>query len=162
MKAKFVPFGAALSVVLGTVFFAYAETSNPVQIFVRPSVSCKASPDNPITGQTITWTATVAPPGDTSVYSFLWSGTDGLSGNVGVATKTYATTGQKSAQVKVTPKIAVPIGVDLSKTATCPPINVGEPPKPDLTASLSISGLAPTGNPNEYYVGIATLQGFVH
>jgi hypothetical protein len=66
------------------------------------AASCSASPTTGKQGDPITWTAT-ASGGDTdSAYSYVWSGTDGLTGSTASVVKRYDTTGTQTASVKVT------------------------------------------------------------
>jgi len=62
------------------------------------SVSCNPSISSVAVGQTITWTATVS---GANLYNFSWSGTNGLSGNAQSVSKTYTSSGTKSATVTV-------------------------------------------------------------
>ena len=63
------------------------------------TVSCQS--DLPVrVNETMTWRATVS--GGSGDYTYLWSGTEGLSGTEQTITKTYSTTGFKSARVTVT------------------------------------------------------------
>gem|GEM_PF-6565138 len=169
MKAKFFALYVIVSAfstlgVFAVAHFAQADSAQSgVDIYVRPKVECSVSPTPPTPiykRQTVTYTAIVSPPGDTTVYSFLWSDSESLAGNVGVATKSYTTTGEKSATVTVTPKLSVPAGVDLSNSATCT-INVSEAPKPDLTASAPIPTLEDAGGGSYYANTSALLTGTV-
>jgi len=80
VKGKFFALLAFLSIASGAADFAFAETSNPVQILVRPSVECYAASDSAGTnkkttffiGETVWWVAKVLPVG--ASYSYAWSG----------------------------------------------------------------------------------------
>lgn len=61
--------------------------------------SCYASPTLIQAGETTSWG--VAAYGGNGVYSYSWSGTDGLSGNSSYVLKSYTTPGTKSASVRV-------------------------------------------------------------
>ncbi len=152
-----------VGVALSAALLARAEVSNPVQIFVRPSVVCTVQPTQPISNDTITWTAIVA-PNLSNAYNFQWT-FDGAVDTVQIeaqATKRYTSAGgPHTARIKVTPKISAP--ADISNTKDCPSVTVGEPPKPDLTASAPVPSLESTGVANEYYESSnATVSGSVN
>ena len=132
MKGRIFAIFAFASVLLSAYVFAFAETSNPVQIFVRPSVSCSGSPTPILLGQSavsVTWMASVQPSLPDGSYTYIWSGSDSLSADQSTTTKLYSTLGTKSATIKVTPVIAnLPSGVDLSKSASCSVEVVPPPP----------------------------------
>ncbi|TSD05641.1 MAG: hypothetical protein Greene07147_346 [Parcubacteria group bacterium Greene0714_7] len=74
---------------------AYVTVSNaPLE------ASCTASPTSVYTGETVTWNASAS--GGVPVYSYSWSGTDGLSGISALISKTYSITGTKTGSVTVT------------------------------------------------------------
>ena len=89
-------------------------------------VSCTPSPTSATTGQSVTWTAT--PTGGTGTYTYVWSGTNNLSGTTRTVQKTYTTTGTKSGSVTVT-------SGGVSKTSSCSSTVAVSDPTP--TASLS-------------------------
>lgn len=64
------------------------------------SASCSVSPSSGYVGDSLTWTAT--PSGGTGSYTYVWSGTDGLTGTASTVSKIYNTAGTKSASVTVT------------------------------------------------------------
>lgn len=64
------------------------------------SASCNVSPSSGYVGDSLTWTVT--PSGGVGSYTYVWSGTDGLSGTGATVSKTYAVAGTKSASVIVT------------------------------------------------------------
>lgn len=64
------------------------------------NASCRVSPSFGYTGDTFTWVATAT--GGTGSYTYLWSGTDSLSGNSASVNKTYSSAGNKSGSVAVT------------------------------------------------------------
>lgn len=63
------------------------------------SVTCSASPASISVNESSTWGAN--PTGGTGSYTYSWSGTDGLSGSTQNISKTYTTTGTKTASVTV-------------------------------------------------------------
>ena len=72
-----------------------------VNNYVLPIVvSCVPSTYNMQTGQTMTWSANVS--GGNGNYQYSWSGTDGLSGGGSSQSKSYSSSGTKSAHVNVT------------------------------------------------------------
>lgn len=64
------------------------------------SASCSPSPSTGYVGDSLVWTVT--PSGGAGSYTYVWSGTDGLSGTGSTVSKTYAVAGTKSASVIVT------------------------------------------------------------
>lgn len=64
------------------------------------SISCAPTNLNAAVGQTVTWFSSVT--GGSGGYLYMWSGTEGLSGNTSTVGKTYATGGQKFATLTVT------------------------------------------------------------
>lgn len=81
------------------------------------NLSCAGSPASAQPGQTVTWTAYTS-SGQTP-YSYSWSGTDGLSGVTQSVTKSYTTTGTKTASVTV-------ISGSETKTVACANLIVTE------------------------------------
>jgi len=63
------------------------------------SVNCQPSPQIANIGEQITWTASPIP--FSNLYTYSWSGDDGLSGSGQTVTKTYLTTGTKTATVDI-------------------------------------------------------------
>ncbi|TAK58794.1 hypothetical protein EPO14_03135 [Patescibacteria group bacterium] len=64
------------------------------------SGSCSVSPTSVYTGSPVAWTASAS--GGTGSYTYLWSGTDSLSGAVASISKTYTTVGTKTASITIT------------------------------------------------------------
>jgi len=64
------------------------------------SASCAGSPATVAALAPVTWTAT--PGGGNNSYTYIWSGTDSLSGTSNPISKTYSTSGQKNATIRVT------------------------------------------------------------
>ncbi len=77
-----------------------------VSVVVTPGAlvlgSCASAPASPIIGNTVTWSMSVAPTGGTGVYTYAWTGTDGLAGTGATASIVYSTIGSKTASVTVT------------------------------------------------------------
>ena len=76
-------------------------TASTTQSCSNLEVSCLPSPSTGPINTLITWISTIISGGNGG-YAYSWSGTDGLYGNSSFASKTYATTGTKTAQVTVT------------------------------------------------------------
>ncbi|TSD05640.1 MAG: hypothetical protein Greene07147_345 [Parcubacteria group bacterium Greene0714_7] len=64
------------------------------------TASCSPSPSTGYVGDSLIWTVT--PSGGVGSYTYVWSGTDGLTGTGATVSKTYGTAGTKSASVIVT------------------------------------------------------------
>ncbi len=88
--------GAATTCVL-TMNAAKAVTATFAS---TPSGTCSVSPTTAGTGQSVTWTA--VPSGGNGTYTYVWSGTDSLSGTAISVSKSYATTGTKTGSVTIT------------------------------------------------------------
>ena len=104
----------------GTTAFADSVTSNQVQVYIRPFVSCQASPSNVLIGDSVTWTATVLPTG--LAYSYNWSGggTPATGSGSNTFITKYSSVGTYNATVIVTPTgITPPSGGSLARTITC-------------------------------------------
>lgn len=105
------------------------------------TVSCSPDDTSVSVGDVVTWTATVN--GNTGNTTFVWEGTDGLSGTTNPIDKTYNTQGQKSAKVTVTAANGV-------KEQNCSvQVTVGGGPGNTPTASL-------TADPDEVLFGNGT------
>lgn len=120
---------------------------NVVTNTVPLSVYCVANPTQANVNETVTYTVTAT--GGTGSYTYSWSGTDGLSSNSRTASKSYGTSGTKSASVIVT-------SGSLSKTATCSSyINQVQTPALNLSCVASPS----SANINETIVYTANASG---
>lgn len=64
------------------------------------SASCTPSPVSAAPGAPVTWVVTTS--GGNGPYAYSWSGTDSLSGSGASVSKTYSTSGEKTASVVVT------------------------------------------------------------
>jgi hypothetical protein len=122
-------------------------TSNSVVVNVGlPSATCASS----ASGNTITWTATPSPvAGGAISYTYSWSGTDALSGITNPISKTYSTSGVKTANVVVTgtgSRTTAPISCNGGSGVTIKPDLIPNNPP---NAPTIISG---TTNPNGSYV----------
>lgn len=104
-------------------------------IYIPPLVAT-CSPDKTValTGDNVNWSATSA-GGIIGSYSYLWSGTDGLTGNTKTVSKSYAINGAKTASVKVT-------SGSQSTTVGCnSAVTVASTLIPDLTTNMpTVSG----------------------
>jgi len=107
-------------------------------------VSCSGAPASPYINQPVTWSSTSS--GGSGSYSYVWSGTDGLSGAAASVQKTYTTSGQKDASLRVTDNVS-----GNTTTATCTNSGTGAPGMliQSCTASLS-------ANPSTVYQGQTT------
>ncbi|MES2014602.1 MAG: CARDB domain-containing protein [Patescibacteria group bacterium] len=102
-------------------------------------VSCSVSPTSVYTGNPVTWTA--VPSGGTGTYTYSWSGTDSLSGSGPTVSKTYTTSGIKTASVTITSGVS-------SKTVSC---------SNSAAASVSVADLVPSSlSPLTVTAGVST------
>ncbi|MES2134831.1 MAG: hypothetical protein V4449_01140 [Patescibacteria group bacterium] len=62
--------------------------------------SCSVTPTSMYAGSSATWTA--VPSGGTGSYTYVWSGTDSLSGTASSVSKTYSGSGIKTGSVAIT------------------------------------------------------------
>ena len=84
------------------------------------SGSCSPTPATTITNEPITWnTSNIS--GGIGGYGYFWSGTDNLSGSGSTVTKSYSTTGPKSANVTVS-------SGSQTKRIDCSPATINTPP----------------------------------
>lgn len=99
-------------------------------VSVTPALaaSCSVSPTSINTGGSATWTA--FPSGGTGVYTYSWTGTDGLSGTTQAVQGTYTTAGTKTASVTVTS------GTQNVTVACANSLSVVDAPRPNLTAGI--------------------------
>jgi hypothetical protein len=95
------------------------------------AVSCAPSPTSATANVTaVTWTANT-PSGGVAPYTYLWSGTDSLSGSggpgstVAPVTKTYTTAGTKSASLRITDSSPTPLVLNQACVST---VSVGACP----------------------------------
>lgn len=116
--------GALILTASGGAVFAESVQSNQVQVYIRPLVTCSAMPSSVLTGQSVTWTATVSPstlPAGQS-YSYSWAST-GATPVSGATSQSYivnyGSAGLKNATVTVTPVGITPPSGSLVRTATC-------------------------------------------
>ena len=65
------------------------------------NASCTATPSVVQTNQNVTWLSQVSGGNGTASYTYLWTGTDGLSSASSTVVKSYATAGTKNAQLVV-------------------------------------------------------------
>lgn len=86
-----------------------------VNLLTLSNLTCNGSPRVVRRGEEVTWTANPSPEGD---YTYSWSGSENFSGNERTVTKTYASSGAKTARVSVT----------------------GVASSPECTASITVQG----------------------
>lgn len=87
-----------------------------VNAIPAPTCTVTAEPAVPVLGQSVTWTG-VAAAGTGTAYTYVWSGTDGLSSTQSSVVGVYSTIGTKTANLTVTAA-----GVSGTCTAT---VNMG-------------------------------------
>jgi len=78
----------------------YSYNQYPQQNYGQLQVSCYPMPLSARTGDSISWVASAY--GGNNAYYYTWTGTDGLSGYGSSISKTYYSSGYKSASVSVT------------------------------------------------------------
>lgn len=77
----------------------YNTYSNTVNGYPSLQIACYPDKVNTKTGNSVNWGVEVI--GGTGNYTYLWTGTDGLTGNQSSVSMTYNQTGQKSATVTI-------------------------------------------------------------
>ena len=96
------------------------------------TATCTVSPASISTGGSATWTA--VPVGGVAPYTYVWSGTGTLTGSTKSVSKTYATSGTKTASVVVADSAGATF------TSTCP----------DLTVTGGTAGVCGTATGGTY------------
>ncbi len=128
------PNDAGYQIIADKIFPVLQSTINSIPNQAL-TVSCSSSRLTSTTNQGVTWTTFVT--GGAGNYRYVWSGTDGLTGEGTVVSKSYETSGVKSASVTVTSN---------NQTVTQPcgnSVTVSEPP---LVGSCSVTASGtPTG-----------------
>ncbi len=110
----------------------HTQAANCQTVVQRPptpqlSLACFVSPNGTIdVGGSVTWSATVS--GGDGNYQYSWNGTDGLSSTSQSVTRTYGTSGSKTATVTVT-------SGNQTQTATCGTIFIRQPQQNNLVVS---------------------------
>ncbi len=113
--------------------------------------SCSISPSAILTGSSATWTATAT--GGTGTYSYVWTGSDGISGTTATLSKTYNSVGTKIGTVVITSgSQTISKNCSLTVTETPPP----PPPNPALTGSCSASPASVETGQNVTWTATAT------
>lgn len=107
-----------------------------------PSGTCSVSPATGDTSTPFTWTASGV-TGGVSPYAYSWSGTDGLSGSGTSVTKTYSSSGTKTASVTVTDAIGNAQILTCRNSTDDPSITVTDP-VPPLSITVSPTSYAVT------------------
>jgi len=89
-------FGLILALVLGYAipYVVSAQYYYPLQ------VTCRANTYSAVVNTQVGWSAVGT--GGNGIYTYSWSGTDGLSGNANSVLQTYGTEGTKTASITVT------------------------------------------------------------
>ncbi|OHA20461.1 MAG: hypothetical protein A2836_02715 [Candidatus Taylorbacteria bacterium RIFCSPHIGHO2_01_FULL_45_63] len=95
------------------------------------SASCLPSPTSATTGSTVTWNSSIS--GGVSPYTYVWSGSDSLTGNGPAVSKVYNTAGSKTASVNVSSSDGQTTGVRACTTA----VTVSEPALSSITCAPS-------------------------
>jgi len=85
------------------------------------SVSCVSDKESAIIGENITFTVLESEP--SAVYSYLWTGDEGLSGTTKEVVKAYSTVGIKNATIKIQGGVGAVATDTCSVTITEPPIH---------------------------------------
>lgn len=110
--------------------------------------SCYAIPERAALGENVTWLSLVS--GITASTTYSWDGTDGLSGDRPLVSKTYATAGHKVAMLTVTngnDRIiapctnAVAVGIKPPVAPQKPAVLSTPPKEPAQTVALEVEGL---------------------
>lgn len=110
--------------------------------------SCYAVPERAALGESVTWLALVS--GVTSATIYSWDGSDTLSGDRPLVSKTYATAGHKVAMLTVTngnDRIiapctnAVAVGLKVPATPQRPAVPSTPPKEPEQTVAREVEGL---------------------
>jgi len=91
---------ATITVVSGTETVTANCSATVTDLSSDLTASCSANPGSITVGNVINWSSVVS--GGTGNYSYLWSGTDSLSGTSSSASLAYSSVGTKNASVTVT------------------------------------------------------------
>lgn len=111
-----------------------------VGVAVLPPISgtCSADQTTLYTGDPVTWTTTVS--GGTGAYTYMWNGTDGLTGTSSVLSIVYTAVGMKVAQVTIVsgPKI-VTLNCDRPvEVRTAPRLGLSDRVRVNTDTSLNV------------------------
>jgi hypothetical protein len=79
-----------------------SATCNVPRQTAAVSATCSASPSSPLTGQAVTWSASVTGGTGTNTYQWSEDGGSSVAGTSATIQKTYTTVGSKNMSVKVT------------------------------------------------------------
>jgi len=132
-----------VTVSCGSVHVGPAAPSFPVQY--SPGASCYATPERAMPGEAVTWLAIVS--GVTASTTYMWDGTESLSGDRPIVSKTYTTNGIKAALLTVTTggsrivaacTNSVTVG---PKTIAVAPSRSATPTPPAKGATLDVQGV---------------------
>lgn len=127
-----------------------ANAQASVAVTPALSGSCSVSPTSINTGQSATWTASAS--GGSGVYSYAWSGTDGLAGSGSSVVGTYSSPGTKTASV------VIGSGSQSATIACSNSLSVSTPLQADLTAGSVVPSSATVGTPLQF-TALATNAG---
>lgn len=96
--------------------------------FIQPGfgASCYATPERAALGESVTWLSIVS--GTTASTTYSWDGTDGLSGDRPLVSKTYTTNGNKVALLTVTNGSERIVAACTNAAAVGPKITTPKPP----------------------------------
>jgi hypothetical protein len=125
------------------VFFAFSQNTFAAGSL---SISCSGNPESITVGSSVRWRASVS--GSTE-YRYSWTGTDRLSGSHSTVTKTYSSTGIKTAILTVRSGDFNCLRCLQTATTSCS-INVVDVPPPPPPPTLIVSCSA---NPGSVLVG---------
>ena len=116
-----------ITVSCGSVIVGYSTS----QTFTKPTfgASCYATSNRAVSGENVTWLSIVS--GTTASTTYAWDGTDGLSGDRPLISKTYTTSGTKAALLTVTN------GAERVVTACTNAVSVG--PRMPVTGTSKIA-----------------------
>lgn len=103
-------------------------------------VSCSANPNPQSVNASVIWHANVS--GDQGPYTYSWSGSEGLSGSASSVSKSYATTGTKTASVTVT-------GATQAVGVACTALEVENPIEPQCSDGINNNGTGGTDYPDD-------------
>jgi fimbrial isopeptide formation D2 family protein len=99
------------------------------------SISCQPNKTSAQVGESVVWSSQVS--GGCGDYSYSWLGSDNLSGTGSSVTKTYNSTGTKSAMLTVHSDGSHLCGCSITRTVSCGSVQVSNPTPTPVTASCS-------------------------
>ncbi len=128
------------------------DTTNTTTTITESQLTalCYQTPSNPTVGQNINWQ--VAQSGGSAPYSYRWTGTDDLFSESYLATKTYTTSGVKSATVTIKTPQQTKV-VTCSATIAAAPVTATYPTPRVVWPNGGESIMAGNGGLLKYYGG---------